>query len=60
MQGVKVFDELPEGWQYIPGAPTTKEGRWVYNSESRFSKRFERGLVRHRWLRGTNSATNRK
>lgn len=29
MQGVKVFDELPEGWQYIPGAPTTKEGRCV-------------------------------
>ena len=46
-RGVKVLNELPNGWRVIEGATTAPVGyKWVNNGKSLFSKEYERALLK--------------
>lgn len=49
LKKVTVFDEMPEGWTYLEGAPTAPNGyRWIWNRKPRFGahKGYEHAFLR--------------
>ncbi|MBO5711658.1 MAG: hypothetical protein J6R47_02365 [Acholeplasmatales bacterium] len=46
-KGVKVLNEMPNGWSFIQGATTAPIGyKWVNNGKSLFSKQYEHALLK--------------
>ena len=46
-RGVKVLNELPNGWRVIEGATNAPLGyKWVNNGKSFFSKDYEHALLK--------------
>lgn len=46
-KGVKVLNEMPNGWRVIQGAITAPRGyKWVNNGKSLFSKEYEHALLK--------------
>lgn len=40
LNGIPVYQEMPEGWDYLKGAATAPCGyRWIWNRESRFARK---------------------
>ena len=46
-KGVKVLNEMPNGWRFIQGATTAPRGYiWVNNGKSFFSKEYKHALLK--------------
>lgn len=45
-KGIKIYNELPEGWFINKGTLTNPNGTvWISNGKSLFSKEYEHGLL---------------